>query len=588
MRFRALAWVLFLGSTLGAAAAFAYDCSGLPEWKRQHYYLLGDRVQDSGSAYENTVDGSKRDRPDAGDPWLLLGACDDPGGGGGGGGGGNDPQPLSIYGVWHCGDSYCDWSHVRDTSPGGEFDLANRWIVDRDAGGDHRPSVNLVVLAFLEPRELLAGTTSGAFVGGIPAGMTPAVVDYFASRGIRVLLSMGGVTYTDSWNEALVSDPGGLAAKAVAAVEALGADGLEIDWENGRPDDAQLAGIETFIDTFNSLSGAVLTLDLAVGDRYLQELSRRAAADWLPNGEIDWVNAMVPRGEPSTSQWQEHVDGKSNYDPPILPKAPARVAVSLWLTDSRSPNPNCVDFASSSQLEKAGYVQSVAPNGAGLTSGFVGYMFWAAECPATRNVCTTPPNGCEGGMGAGATHFDIPLPLDFSALRGPASGSARSPRRRTAEMAPGRLANRRVTVRPPAERGFTDAAMLRAGYGFAFSDRHRRSRAGGRGLRGIRRHRRAQCRLVVRGARHVDAKPGNGHAESETQWRIGSRKRLQQPRDGGRAHGSVGAQDRRPGAARPVVGQSDRLADRVPGRSGCPLSGLDSLRIRHELARHRS
>ena len=161
----------------------------------------------------------------------------------------------------------------------------------------------------------------------------------------------------------------------------------------------------------------MLTLDLAVGTRYLQELSRRAAADWLPNGKINYINAMVARGDPSIDQWQEHIDGKSNYNPPILPKAPAKIAVSLWLTDGRRPNANCVDFEASSQLEKAGYVQNVLPNGAGTTHGLLGYMFWAAECPSTRNVCTTPPNSCENGMGESATHFDIPIPLYFNVLR---------------------------------------------------------------------------------------------------------------------------------------------------------------------------
>jgi hypothetical protein len=246
--------------------------------------------------------------------------------------------------------------------------------------------------------ELLNGTSdNSAFTNGIPTGMTPDVVDYFKSHRIRVLLSMGGVTYTDSWNQALVTDAEGLAVNAFAAVQSLGADGLEIDWENGTPNEAELAGIETFIATFNTLSsseegnGEVLTLDLAVGTRYLQELSRRAAADWLPNGKINYINAMVARGDPSIDQWQEHIDGKPNYNPPILPKAPAKVAVSLWLTDGRRPNTNCVDFEASSQLEKAGYVQNVLPNGAGTTKGLLGYMFWAAECPSTRNLCTTPP-----------------------------------------------------------------------------------------------------------------------------------------------------------------------------------------------------
>ena len=225
------------------------------------------------------------------------------------------------------------------------------------------------------------------------------------------MLSMGGVTYTESWNIALTPDAAQLAELASQAVEILGADGLEIDWENGTPDVDELAGIETFIDTYNANSNTLLTLDLAVGTRYLQELSRRAAADWLPNGKIDYINAMVPRGEPSTDQWQEHVNGKANYNPPILPKAPAKIVVSLWLTNSNRPNDNCVDFASSSQLEKADYVQAVQPNGAGSTPGFLGYMFWAAECPSTRNVCTTPPNMCEDGMGAGASYFDIPIPI---------------------------------------------------------------------------------------------------------------------------------------------------------------------------------
>ena len=403
---------LALFSIFWATNTLAVDCSTLPNWKRQHFYLEGDQVQYKQVAYINVATSSKRDTPDPdGDyPWEPLGACEDTGGGGGG----VDPQAMSIYGVWHCGNSFCDWSQVRDMT---EFDKANRWIIDSNGS----PAVNLVVLSFIKPVELLLQTDAGPFANGIPVGMTREVVEYFQREDIRVLLSMGGVTYTDSWNEALVTDAEGLARNAVAAVDALGADGLEIDWENGTPSEAELAGMELFITTYNlltdGLTDAVLTLDLAVGSRYLQELSRRAAQDWLPNNKIDYINAMVPRGEPSTDQWQEHVDGKSNYSPPILPKAPAKIAVSMWLTNGRKPNPNCVRFNDSSQLAKSDYVRTVMPNGAGDSHGFLGYMFWAAECPATRNVCTTPPNGCEGGMGQGAAHFGI-QPLDFSALRG--------------------------------------------------------------------------------------------------------------------------------------------------------------------------
>jgi hypothetical protein len=325
-------------------------------------------------------------------------------------GGGGGSTPIQLYGAWLCGNHFCDWSLVRDTTPGGEFDVANHWLIDR-GDGSGKPSVNMVVLSFIEPLKLLNQTTDANFVNGLPRGMTPDVVSYFKNKGITVLLSAGGITYVSSWDTALSTNPAQLATLAKNAVTSLGADGFEIDWENGTPTAAELAGIETFISTYGSTSG-ILTMDLAVGDRYLQEQSRRAAADWLPNNKLAYINAMVPgRGQPSTTQWQEHIDGKPSYAPPILPKAPAKVAGSLYLTDSGSAIPECNNFASSAQNADANYVETVQPNGAGITPGLLGYMFWAAECPSTRNACTTPPNSCQGGVGVGASTFNIPIPL---------------------------------------------------------------------------------------------------------------------------------------------------------------------------------
>jgi hypothetical protein len=102
--------------------------------------------------------------------------------------------PIQIYGAWHCGNHYCDWAPVRDLA---EFDQANRWLIDR---GDGRPSVNLVVLSFVHPLRLLEQGDTGLF-NMIPAGMTQDVVDYFKSRGVRVMLSIGGITYTDAWDQ---------------------------------------------------------------------------------------------------------------------------------------------------------------------------------------------------------------------------------------------------------------------------------------------------------------------------------------------------------------------------------------------------
>jgi hypothetical protein len=115
------------------------------------------------------------------------------------------------------------------------------------------------------------------------------------------------------------------------------------------------------------------------------------------------------------ANWQEHIDGKPQYDPPILPLAPARFTGSLWLT-GRKPAPECVDFSRSLQKSTGNFVQTVPPspshpNAFELTPGMLGFMFWAAECEGTRTVCTTPPNPCEGGMGVAATEYDIPIPM---------------------------------------------------------------------------------------------------------------------------------------------------------------------------------
>jgi hypothetical protein len=126
---------------------------------------------------------------------------------------------------------------------------------------------------------------------------------------------------------------------------------------------------------------------------------------------------VTPR--PSTAEqfiahWQEHIDGKPQYDPPIPPLAPAKLTGSLWLT-GRKPAPECVDFSKSLQHPSAtgDYVQTVMPNGAGTSHGMLGYMFWAAECEGTRTDCTTPyyNNTCEGGMGEAALFYNIPIPM---------------------------------------------------------------------------------------------------------------------------------------------------------------------------------
>src|SRR5438477_8042845 len=94
--------------------------------------------------------------------------------------------PISVYGAWHCGNDACTWAGVRDMT---DFDQKNRWLIDR-GDGSGLPSVNLVVLSFVQPLKLLNKTTDSGDTNGVPAGMNSAVVNYFKSKNIRVMLSI--------------------------------------------------------------------------------------------------------------------------------------------------------------------------------------------------------------------------------------------------------------------------------------------------------------------------------------------------------------------------------------------------------------
>jgi hypothetical protein len=249
--------------------------------------------------------------------------------------------------------------------------------------------------------------------------MNQAVVDYFKDHGIRVMLSIGGITYTDDWDAALAQDAHQLGLNAAAIAQSMGV-GIEIDYENSS--DPNIPGVQAFIDAYRSqlpydASGnnhaARLTIDVAAGDRWLIALNRHATANWLTttNPVLDYANAMVGGTSSSTpTDWQEHIDGKPQYSPPVPPLAPAKFTGALYL---KGNNANCNNFGSSEQKSFANFLQTVAPNGAGITRGMLGFMFWAAEYPSARKnyTATIPPNTCELGMGTAATTFNIPLPM---------------------------------------------------------------------------------------------------------------------------------------------------------------------------------
>lgn len=325
--------------------------------------------------------------------------------------------PIQIYGAWHCSNDACTWGTVRTIA---DFDANNHWLIDR---GDGRPSVNLVVLSFVNPLRLLDGTNDAGDANGVPVGMTQDIVNYFTGHGIRVMLSIGGITYVNDWDTALSQNPTLLGQKAAALATQLGV-GIEIDYENSSS--PNLTGLQSFVNAYRAAHPydatgadptARLTIDVAAGDRWLIGLDQYATANWLTtsNPVLDYANAMVPSKQPSAStaesNWLEHVDGKPNYSPAIPPLAPAKFTGSLYIAEGSQVRPECTNFASSLQNSTSSFVQTVAPAGAGSTSGMLGYMFWAADTPSARGVTTDPPNTCQGGVGAGATALSVPIPM---------------------------------------------------------------------------------------------------------------------------------------------------------------------------------
>ena len=189
--------LILIGVFLPYDSATAEDCFADP-WSPDTVYSRGDEVTNQSHEWraKRTTTGIE---PGTHKPtWANLGTC----------GPDNPPPPppstdktpIQFYGVWHGGNHYADWSLPRDME---DFDEANHWIIDR-GDGTELPSVNLVVLSFLQPMDVLEMDPDDPTTG-VPVGMTQDIVDYFTDVDIRVMMSIGGVTYTDFWDEALAA-----------------------------------------------------------------------------------------------------------------------------------------------------------------------------------------------------------------------------------------------------------------------------------------------------------------------------------------------------------------------------------------------
>ena len=317
---------------------------------------------------------------------------------------------MQVYGVWHCYSDACSWASVPNMTT---FDTDNHWLIDR---GNGSPSVNLVVLSFVDPVKLMNLTTDSTTNAGIPIGMTTSVINYFASKGIRVMMSIGGASFTSHWDKALGRNPTQLGINAANAARQYNV-GMEIDYE--KSSNPNLTGLQKFVSAYRSVlpydptgnnHAARLTIDLGNDDLYLTALADYAATNWLTTGNpvLDYANAMVASQRASISSletgWQQHVDGTSS----VPPLAPARLTGSLWLIGGQ---PDCDNYSSSDQETAANFVETVPTVLPNTSNGMLGYMFWAAGCQGNGTGCTFPPNTCEGGVGVGATSLNIPIPM---------------------------------------------------------------------------------------------------------------------------------------------------------------------------------
>lgn len=323
--------------------------------------------------------------------------------------------PISVYSAWHCTADYCTWATAEDATT---FDNQNHWMIDRNMNNTYYPSVNNVTFSFVQPVKLMNLTTDSGDTAGVPNGMNATAVNYFESRGVRVQFAIGGQTYTSDWDTALSTNPTQLGTNAANMAKQFNV-GVEIDYENTNT--PNLTGLAAFVNAYRAVipydptgqnQAARLTIDLGAGDQYLSQIAAYATTNWLTtsNPVLDYATAMVVNANTSVStlekDWAQHIDGYPTLNVP--PLAPAKLTGSLYLTGKDA---NCNNFSSSDQKTASSYVQTVAPAGAGTSSGMLGFTFWAAGCPSTHGTCTFPPTTCQGGMGVGAATFNIPVPM---------------------------------------------------------------------------------------------------------------------------------------------------------------------------------
>jgi hypothetical protein len=130
-----------------------------------------------------------------------------------------------------------------------QFKCCHDWLLNSDFTG-----INVVSLAFVKPTEIMdpstcsedGGITNRCTTLGVRKGI-PGAIDYFREKMDLVFISIGGITYTESWEEALAENATEFADK-VAAIATEYNCGVEIDYEESSA--PMLTELETFIKRY--------------------------------------------------------------------------------------------------------------------------------------------------------------------------------------------------------------------------------------------------------------------------------------------------------------------------------------------------
>jgi homoserine dehydrogenase len=175
----------------------------------------------------------------------------------------------------------------------------------------------MVILSFMDPIALMNGQNSGGYTNGVPNGMISSY-SYFTSKGIRVVFSIGGASWSNRFVTALNQNAAQFARNAAAAAKKYDV-GIEIDVEVDSNSYANQ--LNTFVDTYRSVipyesspnasSASILTIDVGSATDYLGAIAAQARG-WVAANKINWLNAMVS-DKPWTNinsaskDWQTHI-----------------------------------------------------------------------------------------------------------------------------------------------------------------------------------------------------------------------------------------------------------------------------------------